>query len=348
MPHSGGGGSHSGGSSGGHSSGGGSHSGGSSYRSSSTPFTGSSTYIVYNNAHGPRIIYSDNPHYREGMNKYDYIGTMIAGCLFMIPGIIALIVALATLFSAFSIGYTKTKLPDFVDKNIVIEDESRHLARNEKENFSKTLTKFLDKTGIIPSVEFVDDADWVEDYGLNNMENFAYNEYVTKFSDEYHLLIVYSYSDINQKTGFTEYYYHTMWGDNLGKTAKEKDEKKLLKLLERNLAIANGKNVGSAVDTTFDEYLDYFESKTISVDTSLLFGSIGCFVWGLAFAGAGFSITRGAKQQYLDSQTQNIKTYKINGKPTMKKCEYCGRSYVVDENGIPCETTCRGCGAPLT
>lgn len=52
------------------------------------------------------------------------------------------------------------------------------------------------------------------------------------------------------------------------------DTQQLLKLLERNLAIANGKNVGSAVDTTFDEHLDYFESKRISVDTSILFGSI--------------------------------------------------------------------------
>lgn len=60
------------------------------------------------------------------------------------------------------------------------------------------------------------------------------------------------------------------------------------------------------------------------------------------------SIAREEKQQYSDSQTQNIKTYKLHGKPTMKKCEYCGRCYVVDENGIPCETTCRGCGAPLT
>lgn len=67
----------------------------------------------------------------------------------------------------------------------------------KKENLSETLTQFRDKTGIIPSVEFVDDIDWAEDYGLNNMENFAYNEYITKFSDEYHLLIVYSYSDIN-------------------------------------------------------------------------------------------------------------------------------------------------------
>lgn len=109
MPHSGGGGSHSGGSSCGHSSGDGSHSSSSSYRSSSAQFTGSSTYIVYNNTHGPKIIYSNNPHYREGMSKGDYVGTMIAGCLFMIPGIIALIVALATFFVSFFYWLYKNK-----------------------------------------------------------------------------------------------------------------------------------------------------------------------------------------------------------------------------------------------
>lgn len=41
------------------------------------------------------------------------------------------------------------------------------------------------------------------------------------------------------------------------------------------------------------------------------------------------------------------KVYEVKGKPTIKKCAYCGRGYVVDENGIPCEQVCRGCGAPL-
>lgn len=347
MPHSGGGGSHSGGShSSSHSSGGGSHSRGPSYRASSTPFAGSRTYIVYNNTSSPRVVYSNNPNYQEGVSKNAYYGTAIFCSFFIIPGIIAVLIAIGTFLSAFSFGYKKTKIPDYVNQSIVVSDMDNHLHEQEKDDLIETLTEFRDETGIIPSITFVEDKDWYQDY-YGDTENFAYNEYITKFPDEYHLLVVYSYSDVNQDTGFNEYYYHTMWGDDLGKTAKEKDENKLLKLLERNLAIANGKNVGDAFNTTFTEYLSYFKKKTISIDTVRIATAFFGVCWGLVFGGSGLAVLLGTRKAYLATEKDNTKVYEVKGTPTIKKCEYCGRGYVVDENGIPCEQVCRGCGAPL-
>ena len=95
MPHSGGGGSHSGGShSSSHSSGGGSHSNGPSYRESSTPFAGSRTYIVYNNTSSPRVVYSNNPDYQEGVSKDAYYGTAILCSFFIIPEVIVVLIAI--------------------------------------------------------------------------------------------------------------------------------------------------------------------------------------------------------------------------------------------------------------
>lgn len=346
MPHSGGGGSHSGGSHSSSHSSGGSHSRGSSYRASSTPFAGSRTYIVYNNSSSPRVVYSNNPDYKEGVSKSAYYGTAIFCSFFIIPGLIAVLIAIGLFFSSFSIGYKKTKIPDSVSQRIVVSDMENHLHEQEKYDLVETLTEFRDETGIIPSITLVEDKDWYNDY-YGDTENFAYNEYITKFPDEYHLLVVYSYSTENKETGFNEYYYHTMWGDNLGKIAKEKDEDKLLKLLERNLAIANGKNVGDAFSTTFTEYLSYFKKKTISMDTGEIVSAFFCMCWGLVFGGSGLAVLLGTRKAYLATEKDNMKVYEVKGTPTIKKCEYCGRGYIVDENGIPCEQICRGCGAPL-
>ena len=124
MPHSGGGGSHSGGSHSSSHSSGGSHSRGSSYRASSTPFAGSRTYIVYNNSSSPRVVYSNNPDYKEGVSKSAYYGTAIFCSFFIIPGLIAVLIAIGLFFSSFSIGYKKTKIPDFVNQRIVVSDIS--------------------------------------------------------------------------------------------------------------------------------------------------------------------------------------------------------------------------------
>ena len=131
MPHSGGGGSHSGGShSSSHSGGGGSHSGGSgsSYRHSDTPFTGSHPFVVYSRTRRPRIVYSDNPHYSEEMTKGQYIICVIFGLSFAIPGLAFFLIGLCMFFSSFSIGYQKTNIPGSVEQSIMILDENGYLS----------------------------------------------------------------------------------------------------------------------------------------------------------------------------------------------------------------------------
>ena len=342
MPHSGGGGSHSGGSSHSHSGGSSGGSGGSakSYRHSSTPFTGGRAFVIYNRKNEPKVVYTDEPNYHEETTKAQYICAVIGAIIAGIPGIVIMLLGLVTIFSAFSIGYKKTVVPEYVDRSIVIEDNYGHLTDAELDRLDQSLSNFRDHTGIIPAVEFTSDAAWEQDY--DDMEDFAYNEYICNFDDEYHVLITYGYGTENPTTGFNEFHYHTMWGDDLGKTAKKKDEEQLIDLLQKNLARANGTKVGDAMATTFDDYLAYYEAKGFTLDTGRLIGGFAQFAFGLIFVVSFGGMAIAVRANYIKGQKDGIKTYKINGTPKILKCDYCGCTYYAGTVG-----TCPHCGAPL-
>ena len=344
MPHSGGGGSHSGGShSSSHSGGGGSHSGGGrgrSYRHSDTPFTGSHPFVVYSRTRRPRIVYSDNPHYSEEMTKGQYIISTIFGLWFTIPGLVFFLIGLCMFFSSFSIGYQKTNIPGSVEQSITILDENGYLSAEETEALEQSLTDFRDHTGIIPAIELTEDSTWQQDY--TTMESFAYNEYICHFDDEYHLLVVYGYGDKNPQTGFHEFHYETMWGNDLSKTASKKDENKLIDLLQKQFARANGEGVGGAAADAFNEYLEYFEAKSFSVDGGRVMNSAFMLIFGLPFLGAGLLVVIFAHKRYQKAKKEGVKTYRINGTPEILTCDYCGCTYYAGTVGL-----CPHCGAPL-
>lgn len=340
MPHSGGGGSHSGGSSYSGGSSGGSGGSAKSYRHSSTPFKGGRAFVIYNRMNEPKVVYTDEPNYHEETTKGQYIRSVVFAIIAGIPGIVIMLLGLVTMFSAFSIGYKKTVVPEYVDQSIFIQDDYGHLTDAELDRLDQSLSAFRDHTGIIPAVEFTNDAAWELDY--DDMESFAYNEYICNFDDEYHVLITYGYGAENPETGFNEFHYHTMWGDDLGKTAKKKDEDQLIDLLQKNLARANGDNVGDAMATTFDDYLAYYEAKGFTVDMENLGGGFAEFFFGLIVVGAFIGTAIAVRANYLEGQKKGIRTYKIDGKPKMLKCDYCGCTYYAGTIG-----TCPHCGAPL-
>ena len=340
MPHSGGGGSHSGGSSYSGGSSGGSGSSAKSYRHSSTPFKGGRAFVIYNGMNEPKVVYTDEPNYHEETTKAQYIRAVLFAIVAGIPGIIIALLGIGMIFSSFGIGYKKTIVPDYVDQSILIQDDYDHLTDVELDILDQSLTAFRDHTGIIPAIEFTDDAAWEQDY--SDMESFAYNEYICNFDDEYHLLITYGYGAENAQTGFSEFHYHTMWGDDLGKTAKKKDEDMLIDLLQKHLARANGDNVGEAMTMVFDDYLEYFEAKSFSIDTERLGGGLAELFFGALLATAFIGTAFVVRSNYLKAEKEGIKTYKISGKPKMLKCDYCGCTYYAGTIG-----TCPHCGAAL-
>lgn len=336
MPHSGGGGSHSGGGGGGHSGGG----GGSSVRVSSQPFSGSHTYVVYDKSGSSRLVYTNTRNYHAEVTKGSCISSVILFALFFaLPGVIALIIGLVSAISSFHIGLSKTKYPSTLDDTVYIFDNFDYISDSEEQALIDSLTEFRDNTGVIPAVEFTNDSYWQSNY--TDMENFAYNEYVNAFADEYHLLIVYSYGYEDSNTGFNEFHWHTMWGDDLGKTIRTKDENFLANELQKEFSIANGKDVPQAVINSMDSLYTHLTGTLIHFDEKLATGLSTSF-WGLIFGGAGILTIFSGISNYKKSKMKGEITYKIHGEPEIKTCKYCSCTYYAGTVG-----TCIHCGAPL-
>lgn len=338
MPHSGGGGSHSGGghSGGGHSSSG----GGSSTRVSSTPFAGGHAYAVYDRHGHSRVVYANTTNYHAETTKGDMIASVIFGGIFAIPGVIELIAIVVIFLSFFHLGVRKTEIPTSIDQTVYIYDDSHLVDDKEEQALTETLERFRDETGIIPSIEFTVDELWNYDY--SNMEAFAYNEYVCRFSDEHHLLIVYSFGAGNDVTGFNEFHWESMWGDDLSKTASTADENYLANTMQKNLTVANGNDVANAIALSFDELYERLNTRGFRVDKEKLFIILFLMVHGGVFFAAGVGVMFSSVKKYRQSQEKGEKTYKINGEPEIMTCEYCGTTYYRGTIG-----NCHNCGAPL-
>ena len=335
MPHSGGGGSHSGGG-GGHSGSG----GGSSVKVSSTPFTGSHTYVVYDKTGSSKLVYANSRNYHAEMTKGSLIGnTILYSLFFALPGVGVLIMGFVMLVTSFHIGLSKTKYPITTDDTIYVFDDFDYISDIEEQKLIDSLTEFRDNTCVIPAVEFTNDGYWQSNY--KEMENFAYDEYVNAFTDEYHLLIVYSYGYEDSKTGFNEFNWHTMWGDDLGKTIRTKDENFLADELQKEFSIANGKDVPLAITNSMDSLYHKLADSFIHFDDDLPAG-LGCLFWGLIFGWIGVGMVKAAFSKYKTSKTKGEITYKINGTPEIKTCKYCSCTYYAGTVG-----NCIHCGAPL-
>lgn len=339
MPHSGGGGSHSGGGGGSHSSGGGgSHSGGRTYNTSKTPFKGSKPYVVYGSNGRHKVIYTDAPHYREEFTKGQLIFSIMFSIPFIVPGFTVLIWALYSLLSSITFGLYKTPIPQNIDSQIVIMDDYDRLSFSEEESLKQVLTEFRDRTGVIPSIEITEDFAWYDDF-YGNTEQFAYDEYVNNFYDENHLLIVYSFSTENEVTGFNEFYWHTMWGDDLNRTIKPNDEEFLADELQKEFSRANGQNVSIAIENAVKSLKYRLENRKITVDGMAIPAGF-MIIWGFFFLMGGIGMLTSSFEQYKKGKDKI--TIKIEGEPVLLKCEYCGVSYYKGTIG-----TCLSCGAPL-
>lgn len=159
MPHSSGGGSHSGGShsSGGssyssHSSGGGSSSGyHSNRRTSSTPFPGSKMYLYYQDRQ-PRFIYSNYDIRKREISGI--IASLFVLVILFVPIFVMCIVGMVISFKKpEKISYYNNKKPDIIiEDNLGIFEDEKSLKRAMKD--------FFDETGIVPAVITVRNEDW--------------------------------------------------------------------------------------------------------------------------------------------------------------------------------------------
>lgn len=335
MPHSGGGGSHSGGSSSSSShSSGGSHSGGSSTRVEKHNFPGAIRYVVYDRSTGEyERVYSNSSSYNAGTTKAQLIVSLIFSMVFIIPGLIGFVSGAYMLVTG--IFQTSIKPPD--DQRIFIIDEYNYVTEKEEKALKEELRAFFDKTGVVPCIEFTYDDYWDNNY--SDLTSYAYNSYITRFSDEKHLLIVYSYGYEDKNTGFNEFHWESMYGDNTGKAIGSRKEKVFADILQREFAKANGTKVAVHMVDAFKEFRNGALTG-ISFPIERLLPGIFLIVWGLLF-GLGGGIPGITVYNSYKNGKDKI-TYKIPSTSKQRTCAYCGCMYFTGTI-----TTCYHCGAPI-
>lgn len=331
MPHSGGGGSHSGGSHGGsHRSSG---SGRRSARVSNKPFIGCRTFVIYRKNKPPKMIYSDSDY-----NKPVTMAQIITSIL--ISGIFAIFIfifMIASIIIMFDFGHEPITPP--IDTEIKIIDDYGLINESDKDELMSSLIQFYKTTGVVPAVEFTTDETWNGDY--LSCENFAYNEYVTNFSDEKHMLIVYSYGYVNEETGFNEFHWESMYGDELGRAVTESDETEMTSIMQRNLTVANGSDVAHAIAISFDELTVQVSDTGVHIGdlNKILTGAV-LFLFGIFFLIILIGPNVTDIQKYIKQKNGQI--YEVYQGMLQKSCEYCGCMYIVGTISV-----CPHCGAAI-
>ncbi len=312
MPHSSGGGSHSGGShSSSSSSSYGSFGGGSSQRTSTSPFSGAYTFVKYDNNGAPDYVYSTDRELNQKPGPLRYLLLVI-----YLPFLFVVISAFKSSFNL------PSRLPLTYDTTILIED---HMSKIEDEKrLSDKLEDFLNETGISVSVLTTSNQAWKENY--NSLETYAYEQYVLRFPDESHWLIVYT---TDNGEDFDDWYFEGMQGNDTDPILTSRItnifNQSLQKYLLQNYSL--DKALIKAISDIEAAGLMKFHVEPLNLIVTLaITGFLLVHMYMLVF----HNPNRKYREYALIPQGSKI-----------LQCDYCGSSYY---SGTVLE--CPNCGAP--
>jgi len=133
------------------------------------------------------------------------------------------------------------------------------------DELEEALVKFEDTTGVCPIVYCTYNSDWTT---YKDLEDYAYDLYVSNYSDEEHFMIVYSIDP--DDTG--DWYWEYMIGDDTDDILTSGKLEKLGKTFQKDLE--QGTEPGEALTRYFDEAADYVmlaKSETTNVFPPLIF-----------------------------------------------------------------------------
>lgn len=313
MPHSSGGGSHSSGSHGGSGFSGSSSSGGSSARHiKDRDFPGARRYVYYYDCH-PVYVYAD----------YDIRKQSTAGKVFSIIASVFMML-MGVLFIA--LCYDKpTKLDADASYSSHISDYAGLIDYPDK--VQEAIDAFYEETGIPVEIVTTYNEAWEGDY--SELEDYAYDCYVAKFSDEDHWLIIYSQPSVPDAK-FNDWYWEGMQGDNTDNiiTADKADD--FNELFQKYLTANSRYSLSSAIAKAFNETTPDIMSGNI--EWILLLWGLITFVWS---AYELYKTLATNKKEFRNA-------VRCSNDAQEDTCEYCGNVYVIGT----C-LQCPHCGAPL-
>lgn len=311
MPHSSGGGSH----------GGGSHGGGS--HGSSKPsgvrtsyYPGSRRYVYYRNSK-PNYIYSNYDPTK--LNKNGIISAIIMGAIFSVFSILVVI-------GSFISSNTPLKTP-YPNEGIVIEDRAGIFY--DTEDLEHELQTFYEKTKISPTIITVNNEDWEDHY--ISLEKYAYEQYVTRYSDESHWVIVYS-EPKKPDSSFNDWSFEGIQGDDTDNILSESVCEKFNDTVYTALLRTSYYSTENAIAEGFTNINKNF--KSVRGLLSYVPGIIAELIIVGIMVGV-VVLSSLPKKEYKDAMECPLEVVE-------EACDYCSGIYIVGQY-----TNCPHCGAPV-
>lgn len=318
MPHSGGGGSHSGGSHGGSHRSGGS---GSSNRVSQTYFRGAHRYMYY---------YNGRPHYYYANHKVT--STRSAGVFFIVFAVMWLLMSLPVVIASISEVVVSGPLSLNYDTQIVIDDEIGIV--DSKSELTDAFEAFQEKTGVTFAIvtRRPENA-----YMGSSYETQAYNCYVSRWDDERHWLIYYVGSTLDRAD---DWHWELMCGDDCTKILSISVENQFTSDFHRYLVASDRYSFDEAVIAAINNI--NVQPGSINSDgiiellPVLVFPAIGIVILivGIVAVAKPLSAEEKAKNKAVEINVNSICQEVV--------CDYCNGVYIKHT----C-TECPHCGAPV-
>lgn len=325
MPHSSGGGSSWGGS---HSSGGGFHSsgGGSSYSGPSArishKYRPGDHVFVYYGAHGPRYYYS-KAHRKAVQSKYKEIIFWICA-VFVFFCFTAIVSIIFTLFPSITLGkVTKNLAP------CTIEDDAGSFSAADSKAIEEACRQYYAFTGIPIEIHTITEDEYLE-ANKSSLEIYAYYDYVNRFDDEDHWLIVFEDIDPQKRT----WAFEGMQGDNTDDWLSTSVTDSFNNDLTSNLWNEDN-TYGEAFASSLTALAEEAE-KELEPDI----GVVLCFIAMLAFNVILIRVMVKLKKRLDEYHEVVIPAQNKSTGPELITCDFCGGTYVFGEH------TCPHCGAP--
>lgn len=339
MPHSSGGGSHSGGShsshssSSHHSSGGGSHRGG-SHSSYQKPIVVTS----------PTRGYSRYAFYRNGGIRYEYIKDKPehASPVFWIiyaVSVLPFIIMACMCMSSF-VQVIKPLDPATYNSVVQIEDYADYLTDAEEADLLETFTAFRDKTGIACDLVTCRNEDWQNNY--DNMEPYAYDLYVNRWSDESHWLFVYSEPEEIPEDGFVDWYWEGMQGNDTDILLPASVVDEFTEILHRAIT-DRGLSVGRAWIMSMTELMTTMKTSGLYVPPAVIFpAAIFAFIF-MHVCGMIVNTVKSERKEARLIEKRKDGGIMLVDIPLEDTCTYCGGVYIHGKH-----LNCPHCGASIT
>ena len=297
MPHSSGGGSSGGGFHGG-------SSGGSSNHISNHYFAGARRYRrFYTDGRPDEYIYANSKPGKTGISALVILALM--GIIFM--G--------ATLFAAFS-DKPKFIVPKYSDDPAIYDDVGL-MEENEKSELLLLMKDYNKLTGICPVIYTTFDEEWNKQY--TSLEKYAYDQYVSHFSDEQHWVFVYSIPANAAKfqTGgivtSSEFMWEAIQGDETDPIITESAFDKIGNAIQKDLKA--GKGPAAAFITGFNNAIASAESKLNPNPGTKIFRTVTGLIPFILVTGIFIPLWIFAFKSYKKEKTMNYEEVPLDVTP---------------------------------